>query len=72
MSTGIDQVVSKFEKRYEEFFGPKGGPAFAVRGPDGKTHVLGRGEPEFTVVASDQRCLDEMATLDRLLIAEPR
>src|SRR6476469_1163067 len=70
MSAGIDQVVSKFEKRYEEYYGPKGGPSFAVRGPDGRQHVLGRGEPEFTIVARDQRCLDAMSTLDRLVIAE--
>ncbi|MEO5904734.1 MAG: class I SAM-dependent methyltransferase [Gemmatimonadaceae bacterium] len=67
--SGIDQVVSRFEQRYEEFFGPTG-PSFAVQGPDGKQHLLGRGAPEFTIVARDQRCLDAMATLDRLVIAE--
>jgi cyclopropane-fatty-acyl-phospholipid synthase len=70
MSAGIDQVVSRFEKRYEEFFGPAGGPSFAVRGPDGKQHLLGKAEPQFTIVARDQRCLDSMATLDRLVITE--
>ena len=70
MSARIDQVVSNFEKRYAEYFGPKGGPSFAVRGPDGKEHVLGNGDPAFTVVARNQRCLDAMATLDRLVIAE--
>lgn len=70
MSAGIDQVVSKFEKRYEEFFGPKGGPVFAVRGPDGKQHLLGGRDPEFTIVARDQRSLDALGTLDTLVVAE--
>lgn len=70
MSAGIDQVFTKFGKRYEEYYGPEGGPSFAVQGPDGRQHVLGGGRPEFTIVAKDQRCLDAMATLDRLVIAE--
>ena len=70
MSARIDQVVAKFEKRYEEFYGPGGGPCFAVQGPDGKRHLLGRGQPEFTFVARDQRSLDALGTLDRLVIAE--
>lgn len=70
MSSGIDRVVSKFEKRYREYFGGTAGPAFAIRGPEGSRHVFGSGEPEFTLIASDKRSLDAMATLDRLVIAE--
>lgn len=70
MSAGIDRVVSKFERRYGDYYGAGPGPAFAVRNPDGSEHVLGAGEPRYTFVASDSRGLSALATLDRLVIAE--
>ncbi|MEO8193431.1 MAG: class I SAM-dependent methyltransferase [Gemmatimonadales bacterium] len=70
MSAGMNRVVSKFEKRYDDYFGPGGGPAFAVRGPDGTSHTFGRGEPQFTLAAADKRAMSALTTLDRLVIAE--
>lgn len=70
MSADFDRVVAKFTKRYAEFFGPPGGPVFAVRGPGGEAHVIGNGQPAFAFVAGDRRSLAALATLDGLVIAE--
>lgn len=70
MATEFNRVVSKFEKRYSDYFSAMTGPAFAVRAPNGSSHVLGRGEPAFTLAATDQRGVDALASLDSLLIAE--
>jgi len=69
-SADWDRVVAKFRRRYEEFFGPPGGPVFAVRGPDGAEQIIGKGQPVFTIVAGDQRSLAALDTLDGLVIAE--
>jgi cyclopropane-fatty-acyl-phospholipid synthase len=70
MATEFTRVVSNFEKRYADYFGTASGPAFAVRSPNGTSHVLGRGEPSFTLAATDQRGMDALASLDTLLICE--
>jgi cyclopropane-fatty-acyl-phospholipid synthase len=70
MATEFNRVVSKFEKRYSDYFGAMSGPAFAVRAPNGSSHMLGRGNPSFTLAATDQRGVDALASLDALLISE--
>jgi cyclopropane-fatty-acyl-phospholipid synthase len=70
MNASMDRAVSRFEKRYAEFYGPSGGPTFALRGPDGQQHLLGNGMPAFTIVAKDKRCVSLLATVDGLALAE--
>jgi cyclopropane-fatty-acyl-phospholipid synthase len=70
MSASMNRVVSKFRKRYTEYYGPAGGPTFALRGPDGKQHLLGNGTPIFTLVAKDESCVSALATVDGLVLAE--
>jgi cyclopropane-fatty-acyl-phospholipid synthase len=70
MATDFRRIVSKFEKRYAEFFGPTNGPSFAVRAPDGAAHVLGHGDPAFTLAANDERGVEAIASLDTLMIGE--
>lgn len=70
MSASMNRVVSKFRKRYSEYYGPAGGPTFALRGPDGKQHLLGNGTPIFTLVAKDESCVNALATVDGLVLAE--
>ena len=69
MSSAMDRVVRKYEGRHKQFFGPAG-PAFAIRDPSGRAHVIGSGAPEFTFSATDEKSLRALATLDSLVIAE--
>ena len=69
-SVEFDRVVAKFRRRYDEFFGPPGGPVFALRGPGGVEQVIGKGQPSFTIIAPDKRSLAALATLDTLVVAE--
>ncbi len=70
MSSEIDRIASRYNKRYEEYFGPGGGTAFAVKTPEGVQRVFGEGEPRFILAANDARAMKALATLDRLVIAE--
>ena len=70
MNASMDRAVSRFEKRYAEFYGPSGGPTFALRGPDGRQHLLGNGAPAFTIVAKDARCVSLLSSVDGLVLAE--
>jgi cyclopropane-fatty-acyl-phospholipid synthase len=65
----MDRVVRKYEGRHKQFFGPAG-PAFAIRDPSGREHVIGSGPPEFTFSATDEKSLRALGTLDSLVIAE--
>lgn len=69
-SNSSSRATRTLTTRYAEYFPEGGGPAFAVRGPDGSVHTVGRGDPAFTLVATDARSLDALASLDRLVIAE--
>ncbi len=70
LNAEFDRVVAKFRRRYDDFFGPPGGPVFALRGPSGAEQVIGNGRPAFTIIAPDRRALAALATLDTLVVAE--
>jgi cyclopropane-fatty-acyl-phospholipid synthase len=66
----IDRIASSYQKRYDEYFGGGSSASFAIKAPDGSKKVFGPGEPEFTLVATDDRAMKALATIDRLVIAE--
>jgi cyclopropane-fatty-acyl-phospholipid synthase len=70
LSAKFSDVVSRFEKRHADYFGPAAGPAFALQSPDGIVRAIGRGSPAFTIAATNKAGLDALATLDRLIVAE--
>ena len=70
MSSGIDRVASRYEKRYREFLGESGGIPFAITDPDGQERSFGDGPPRFTLHATTAKAFDALSTLDALVIAE--
>jgi cyclopropane-fatty-acyl-phospholipid synthase len=70
LSATFSDVVSKFEKRYSDYFNNGAGPAFALRSPSGTLQVVGTGEPVFTIEAANNTGLNALATLDRLIVIE--
>ncbi|MEO8575595.1 MAG: class I SAM-dependent methyltransferase [Gemmatimonadales bacterium] len=70
MNSDIDRIASKYNKRYDEYFGSLRGAAFAVRAPDGSERVLGDGEARFALAATNDRGMSALASLDALVIAE--
>lgn len=70
MSSGIDRVARKYQKRYETLFAAGGGPSFMLRGPDGSEAVFGTTPPRYTLHATDDKSLRALGTLDTLAITE--
>lgn len=71
MDSVARDVVSPLRERYEAALAstPAGAP-FALRMPDGASHLIGSGEPSFTVTAVNEKGLRALSSFDEISIAE--
>lgn len=66
----LDRLAASYQQRYDKYFAGQSETAFAIKSPNGEQRVFGKGEPQFTLNATDTRAMSALATLDRLVIAE--
>lgn len=63
-----DVLLSKLNRRYQAYAASRFAKPFEVN-VAGSSHVIGDGEPKFTIVANDARGTRALASLDRIQIA---
>lgn len=68
MPTTLDSTATALEKRYRDFFAGRPETPFAVR-LDGQVRRLGPGEPRFTLIATSEKGLAALESLDLVAVA---
>lgn len=70
MDRRLARLVSLLEKRYEALFAGAQPMPFALRPAAGAPHVIGHGDPAFTIVVREPDAVAALSTLDAMAIGE--
>jgi cyclopropane-fatty-acyl-phospholipid synthase len=70
MDKRLARLVSLVDERYHALLDGRPGVPFGIRAAGGATHLLGEGEPAFTLVVNDAAALAALGRLDAMSVGE--